>query len=391
MTRSGIATGMAALLLSLTTAAHAEEPAAAAAPAPPALGPSFSGPMAANPATFNFELPVLGKIYAGGVASAFGQVQNNAVFGDHDARGDASNAMVIVQKVDGVFQFYLQAGIYSFPAIGTPYLRATTNTDATFGALPVAFLKLAPSANFSVQAGKLPTLIGAEGVFSFQNINVDRGLLWNQENVVNKGVQVNLTAGKFLLNVALTDGFYSGKYNWVTGLLTYTIDPANAVAFAGGGSLSYDARSSFRTPLFLNNSQMYNIIFTHNAGKWMVQPYVQYTHVPRLRQVGSAAASTYGGALLVKYMASQHWSIPARVEYIDSTGKRGSAAPNLLYGQGSNAFSATVTPTYTNKIFFARAELNYVHASSTTAGAVFDDTGNKRSQVRGLLEAGVVF
>ena len=374
----------------LATNARAED-VPAAAPAPPALGPSFSGPMAANASAFNIDVPGLGKIYAGGVVSGFAQTQSNSIAGDHDSRGDASNAMAIVQKVDGVFQFYLQAGLYSFPSIGTPYLRATTNTDLTFGALPVAFVKIAPSANFSVQAGKLPTLIGAEGVFSFQNINIDRGLLWNQENVVNKGVQVNLTSGKFALNVALTDGFYSGHYNWVTGLLTYTIDPANAVAFAGGGALSYTDKSSFRTPFFLNNSQMYNIIFTHNSGKWMIQPYVQYTHVPRIRQVGTTKADTYGGALLVKYAASEHFSIPARVEYIDSTGKRGSASPNLLYGQGSNAFSLTITPTYTYKVFFARAEANYIHASDTDAGFAFDDTGNKRSQVRGLVEIGAVF
>lgn len=389
MTRR-ISAAAALIGLTLATAATAED-APPAAPAPPALGPSFSGPMSANAATYNFDLPVLGKIYAGGVVSGFAQTQSNTIFGDHPSRGDASNAMAIIQKVDGVVQFYLQAGIYSFPAIGTPYLRATTNTDATFGALPVAFLKIAPSANFSIQAGKLPTLIGAEGVFSFQNINIDRGLLWNQENIINKGVQVNLTSGKLALNVALTDGFYSGKYNWLTGLLTYTLDSANAVAFAGGGSLSYSDRSSFRTPFFLNNSQMYNLIFTHNSGKWMIQPYLQYTHVPRIRQVASTSADTYGGALLVKYAASEHFSIPARVEYIDSTGKRGSAAPNLLYGQGSNAFSATITPTYSYKVFFARVEANYISASGITAGSAFDTNGNKKSQVRGLVEIGAVF
>lgn len=376
--------------MAIATAAHAENP-AVPAPTPPALGPAFSGPMAANADTFHFDLPVLGTVYAGGVISGIAQVQSNHIFGDHQWRGDASNAMAIVQKVDGVFQFYLQAGIYSFPSIGTPYLRATTNTDATFGALPVAFVKIAPTTNFSIQAGKLPTLIGAEGVFSFQNINVDRGLLWNQENVVNKGVQVNYTLGKLALNVALSDGFYSAKYNWLTGLLTYTIDASNAIAFAGGGSLSYSDRSSFRTPFFLNNGQMYNIIFTHNSGKWMIQPYFQYTHIPKIDQVGSTKADTYGGALLVKYTVSPHFAIPARVEYEDSTGKIGSASPNLLYGQGSNAFSLTVTPTYTYKVFFARAELNYVHASSVTPGSAFGEFGDKRSQVRGLLEAGVVF
>ena len=396
---------LTALGLFGATVAHAEDPATPPAPAatPPALGPAFSGPMAPNADSYNFELGGFGKIYVGGVISGFGQVQNHSVFGDHDSRGDISNGFAIVQKVDGVVQFYLQAGIYSFPSIGTPYLKASTNTDNTFGPLPVAYLKIQPTANFSIQAGKLPTLIGAEGVFSFQNINIDRGLLWNQENIVNRGVQGNLTLGKLTLNLALSDGFYSGRWDWLTGLATYAFSATDSLAFAGGGTFKTNTKSTFRTPLFLNNSQMFNIIYTHNKGKWFIQPYVQYTHVPSLRQIGydgeedsyytyyTDTADTYGGALLVKYALTDHISLPARVEYISSSGRQGSTAPSLLYGQGSNAWSLTFTPTYTYKVFFARVEANYIHASHTTPGFVFDTNGDKRSQVRGLIEVGAVF
>ena len=403
-------TACAAFGLLAAAAAHAEDPANPPAPAatPPALGPAFSGPMAPNPDSFNFELGGFGKVYVGGVVSGFGQVQSNSVFGDKSSRGDLSNGMVIVQKVDGVVQFYLQAGLYSFPSIGTPYLKATTNTDETFGALPIAYLKIAPTANFSVQVGKLPTLIGAEGVFSFQNINVDRGLLWNQENVVNRGVQGNLTLGKLTLNLALSDGFYSGKYDWLTGLATYAFSPTDSLAFAGGGTFHQNNRSKFNTPFYLNNSQMFNIIYTHNKGKWMIQPYVQYTHVPRLRQtffdegdpftVSSNKASTYGGALLVKYALTPNISLPGRVEYIKSTGSFDDerfflGSPNLLYGVRSSAWSLTFTPTYTYKVFFARVEANYVHAGHTSYddGLAFGRSGERRSQVRGLIEVGGVF
>jgi hypothetical protein len=40
-------------------------------------------------------------------------------------------------------------------------------------------------------------LIGAEYTFTFENMNIQRGLLWNQENAVTRGVQVNQTMGKF--------------------------------------------------------------------------------------------------------------------------------------------------------------------------------------------------
>jgi Putative beta-barrel porin-2, OmpL-like. bbp2 len=42
-----------------------------------------------------------------------------------------------------------------------------------------------------VEVVALPTLIGAEYTFSFQNANIERRVLWNQENAVNRGIQLN--------------------------------------------------------------------------------------------------------------------------------------------------------------------------------------------------------
>ena len=38
--------------------------------------------------------------------------------------------------------------------------------------------------------------MGAEYTFTFQNMNIERGLLWNQETAVNRGIQVNQALGK---------------------------------------------------------------------------------------------------------------------------------------------------------------------------------------------------
>ncbi len=62
-------------------------------------------------------------------------------------------------------------------------------------------------------AGKLPTLIGAEYTFTFENMNIERGLLWNQENAVNRGVQANFTSGPVAVSVSWNDGFYPNRYN----------------------------------------------------------------------------------------------------------------------------------------------------------------------------------
>jgi hypothetical protein len=60
------------------------------------------------------------KFDINGVVSGIGIVQNHAVNGDRSARADASNAEVIIQKADGLIQYYLQVGAYSIPALGAP-------------------------------------------------------------------------------------------------------------------------------------------------------------------------------------------------------------------------------------------------------------------------------
>ena len=94
--------------------------------------------------------------------------------------------------------------------------------------------------------------------------------------------------------------------------------------------------------------------------------------------------------LLAKYKIDDHWSLPVRFEYIDSNRPAATAA-NFLYGPGSNAFTFTVTPTYTWDRFFIRPEFSYVGASSITPGAAFGAAGLNKQQVRGRMEMGVMF
>ncbi|WP_164088124.1 outer membrane beta-barrel protein, partial [Stenotrophomonas maltophilia] len=90
-----------------------------------------------------------------------------------------------------------------------PYLNAAQTNRDFYGPIPQAFIKFAPTDDFSIIAGKLPTLIGAENTFTFQNMNIQRGLLWNQENAVNRGVQANYKAGPLTFALTWNDGYYS--------------------------------------------------------------------------------------------------------------------------------------------------------------------------------------
>lgn len=359
--------------------------------------PAMSGPLAANPNPIKFAADPLGDVSMSGFLSGFGQVQSNRVSGDRSSQADVSNAMIAIQKTDGLVQFFVQGGAYSLPALGTAYTRATKAVDDLYGVIPVAYAKLAPSEAFSIQAGKLPTLIGAEYTFTFENANLERGLLWNQESAISQGVQVNYTTGPLALSLAWTDGFYSGRLNWISGSATYTIDSENALALVGGANAGQIGKDTLSTPIAQNNSQIYNLIYTYSAGPWTLTPYLQLTWVPENRPLGlDHSASTAGGAMMARYAFADDTSLkgvslPVRVEYISSSGGTSDGAPNLLYGPGSSAWSATITPTYQSGIFFTRAELSYVGTMESQAGSVFGKNGAARSQVRGAIETGIVF
>jgi hypothetical protein len=219
---------------------------------------------------------------------------------------------------------------------------------------------------------------------------------------VNRGAQVNYAAGPLALAFSWNDGFYSKTYSWAVGSVAYTIDGANTVSLVAGGNTKVTNISTSATPLFLNNQQIYDLIYTHTAGPWTFQPYLQYTKVPALPQFGApTSASTSGAALLVNYnFASEsppadrgaaRFNLPVRVEYISSTGSPTDGAPNLMYGPGSKAWSITVTPTYQYKVLFARAEVAFVHAQDITPGFGFGANGTDTSQTRALLELGLLF
>lgn len=357
----------------------------------------MDGPIVINPAPYTVKTgtPLLGDVIINGSVSGLVFAQDHHVPGDHSGWGDLTNAQVMIQKTDGVFQWYIEAGNYSFPALGTPYTRSNRATTNSFGAVPIAYVKLAPNDAFSVQIGKLPTLIGYEYNFTFENANIERGLLWNQENQVSRGVQANYVQGPVTVNLSLNDGFYSNDYSYVTGMVTYVHDPANTIAFAAGGPTKKTNVNTTATNPILNNSSQYNLIWTHTAGQWTVVPYLQYTSTPSLPKLGVTSASTTGAAVTATYAFPSDsklsgLSVPARFEYISAKGS-GVHGANLLYGKDSNAWSVTVTPTYQYKIFYARAEASYVAASKIAPGAAFGLAGNTKTQSRILFETGVLF
>lgn len=354
--------------------------------------PAMSGPLAANSDPFSVDAGPLGRLYVTGAVSGLGLWQSNPASGDNKSLADLTNGQVFIQKPDGPVQFFVQGGIYSIPSLGAAYVKSDNMHSLTYGVVPQGFIKFVPADNFSIQIGKLPTLIGSEYTFTFENLNIERGLLWNQEPAVSRGVQANYTGGPLSASFSWNDGYYSNRFNWVSGSLAYTISDSDSMSFIGGGNLGRTAKSTFTTPVLQNNGAIYNLIYTHASGPWVLNPYLQYANVPSDPTVGiTKGASTFGVALLARYAFDDAWKLAGRVEYITASGSAAAGSPNLLYGPGSDAWSLTLTPTYQQGLFFARAEASYLGLSNSTTGFGFGRAADKNQQTRFLFETGILF
>ncbi len=368
----------------LAGSAFAQTAAPAAPPAPPTLATPMSASLAANGSPTSFDMGFLGsKVYVTGALTGLALTSDHAFAAEYGYSGggqsqaDISNAQIMINKVDGVVQYFVQVGEYSFPSLGYPYAKATAATNANFGIVPEAYIKIAPTGSFSIEGGKLPTLIGDEYNFTYQNLNIERGLLWGQEPAVSRGVQANYSQGPISASLSWNDGLYSNQFNTISGLVTWTVTPTDTLAVAGSGSTKKTKLSA------LNNQSIYNLIYTHTMGQWTISPYFQYEDIPKFVPAGQLSDQTItSGAVLVNYAFDSKSSLsgvslPIRGEYISSTGF-----------SKFTAYSITFTPTFQYKIYFVRGEVSYTSADSPFVSGLH---GNYKEQTRGLIETGVLF
>ncbi len=234
--------------------------------------------------------------------------------------------------------------------------------------------------------------MGAESTFTYQNFNIERGIIWNQENAINRGIQVNQTMGKYLsAAVSWNDGYYSNRYSWLSGSATLTKGP-HSLVYDGMGNLGQTVFETAATPI-QNNSYMHVVIYTYTKGPWIISPYFQYSKLPANVTVGVLkGTSATGGAINASYAFKSGFSLPMRVEYLTSSGSATDGSVNLLgFGAGSGGVTFTATPTYQKGGMYLRSDLAWVHASSYTTGDVFGKTGTNANQFRTVLEFGFIF
>jgi hypothetical protein len=225
--------------------------------------------------------------------------------------------------------------------------------------------------------------------------------LWNQETAISRGIQVNQGMGKYLTAaLSFNDGFYSNRYTWLMGSLTFVKGP-HSLMFCAGGNFNEKNYFTSATPI-QNDGSMYMGMYTFTKGPWIIMPYFQYTDVPTNAAVGiTQGATTKSGAVLVSHAFKKGFSLAGRWEYIasgsgstfqpDGEGGGTTVPLNLLYGPGSSATSVTVTPTFQHGGFFVRGDFSYVHAIDASPGATFGPLGINNDQPRGAVEIGFLF
>ena len=166
---------MAGSAMAIAVAVGAQTaPAPAPAPvAPPAPLSTFvlTGPLQwLPPATF--DAGPLGKLSVNGIVTGFAQFQNNSVLGDDNAQATLSNGQIFIQRSDGKLQWYVQAGVYTMPTLSVPFVNAQNTVNNFYGPVPVAYLKWQAAKTTQLLIGSLPTLMGAESTFTYQNFNI---------------------------------------------------------------------------------------------------------------------------------------------------------------------------------------------------------------------------
>jgi hypothetical protein len=242
----------------------------------------------------------------------------------------------------------------------------------------------------TIYGGQIGTLLGAESAFTYQNVNIQRGIGWALEPVVSRGVHVGYTNGPWTVAVEDNDGFYTGSFNTIEYEVAWAPSSTTSWTFVG---MNPGANTPGNATSFIANQSEYNLQYSHTAGRWTFSPYALLVASPASAALGyTQAESAYAISLLGSYGFSSLISVGFRVEDAENEAATTALTPNafLLYGPGSGAWTYTLTPTYKfagNGI--VRLEWSHVTVRNGIAGALFGTTGTTTSQDRFGIELGV--
>jgi len=359
-----------------------------------------SAQTASNPDATPTPVPAL---VIGGIFSGFGSQTNgvNATGSfassngiDGNSRIDISNLLITANKTTGTFRYSVIVGEYAFPTLGQALnatLQPRTNTQL-YTLVPVAYVQFVPNARFSISAGKLPALLGQESDFTYQNLNVQRGVGWALEPTVSRGARITFANSKFAANLEYNDGFYTGSHRAFEGSIGWQWDASGSAQFAV--VIPQNGTPGNATAPIANKRE-YDFMVTKQYGRLQLLPYVLEVDSPQSTALAySSDEHVLTGAFLANYAFSDRLSLATRIENVanSSLPNDGSVNADMIgYGAGSAAQTFTVTPQYKNGHMFARAEYSRVSLGAFTAGLGFGPHGTGAVQSSTLFEVGAQY
>lgn len=305
-----------------------------------------------------------------------------------------SNALLNVNAGTGNLHVTATVGQYSFPTVGFPILPANApgaNTDL-YTALPVAAVQYSFNSHFNVGAGKYAALLGQESPFTYQNQAIERGIGWEMEPTISRGVQAAYTNGPWNLTLQENDAYYSGFQRAVEGLVGWAPSANTNLQFAfilPGANVGPNPTTA------VGNKAEYDLMFTRTIGKLQVFPYLLFVNSPQSAQRAyTRSESATAAVLIAAWTFSPQWSLPLRYEYAANGSSTGDLSPNadlIGFGPGSHVQTITITPTFRfGNGGVLRLEYANVSLSSFSAGLGFGPSGTVSTQNRIGFELGVM-
>jgi hypothetical protein len=269
--------------------------------------------------------------------------------GTSHPQADLSNGLLNFTINAGNLKANATVGDYSFPTVGFP-LVPDNQTGANvnlYTALPVAAVSYGFGSHFSVAAGKFAALLGQESPFTYQNLNIQRGIGWAMEPTISRGVQVAYANGPWSATLQENDAYYSGSNRAFEGLFGWAPSSNTSVQFA---AIVPGANVPGNITTTVGNKAEYDLMYTRTIGKLQLLPYFLWVHSPASRILGyTNAENAWAGVLLGAWNFSPQVGVAFRYEGARNTSSTSDTSLNadlIGFGPGSSATSQTVTPTF---------------------------------------------
>jgi hypothetical protein len=343
---------------------------------------SLFGPLALAQA-LELKLEPIGTINVNGALSVY-IINSNNKTDDRKTRYDVGSAIVSLSKPAEPFGFTLIGGAYAFPVVGLALSKTSESTDL-FSPIPVAYVEYSPMKGLSVQAGKLPTIIGYESAFTYQNNYIQRGLVWNMQPVINNGVRLTYSTDLFFVKLGVNDGFYTLSKK----------DPKPALEASLGltpikdGSIAFnvllsDKDSRQNNTADYSNKRELNLVASYTLDKLSLGADLLYVEAPKSNRAGVLEKAKASGVALHLSYDLKPFKLSGRIEYVKDNSDAG-GIDLVGLGDGNKGFTFTLTPAYTHGPLFLRGELSYVKADQPFT------QNNKKNQTRIGVEVGFMF